>query len=67
MTTEVCSTTVEISIRSGRWDAVQLKGKHNQELIERMNYSNDPLAVILNRLVNWYNARTSIESLTSHA
>lgn len=59
--------TVEISIRSGRWDAVQLKGKHNQELIERMNYSNDPMAVILNKLVNWYNARSSIESLTSYA
>jgi hypothetical protein len=50
--------TAELSVRSGRWVVVQLKGKHNQELIQRTHVPGDPLAVILNVLVNWYNAVT---------
>lgn len=54
--------TAELSQFSGKWEIVQLKGKHNQELIHRVRVPSDPLAIILEKLASWYNARASIES-----
>lgn len=47
--------TVELVNRSGLWEVAQLKGKHNRELIYRTYVSGDPLAIILDALVKWYN------------
>jgi len=47
--------TVELNNRTGLWKVAQLKGKHNRELIQRTEYSDDPLAIHLDVLVQWYN------------
>jgi len=47
--------TVELSNFHGRWELVQLKGKHNEEMLDRVDNLNDPLAIILDFLVKWYN------------
>jgi len=47
--------TAELTNRSGLWKVAQLKGKHNRELIQRTEYSDDPLAIHLDVLVQWYN------------
>ncbi len=47
--------TLELTNRTGLWKVAQLKGKHNQELIQRIYDSTDPLAIILDVLVQWYN------------
>ena len=50
--------TAELSVQSGLWKVVQLKGKHNRELMHRLFVSGDPLTVLLEVLTNWYNAVT---------
>lgn len=47
--------TVELANHSGLWRVAQLKGNYNQELIHRTYVADDPLAIILDVLVNWYN------------
>jgi hypothetical protein len=51
--------TAELSVISGLWQLVQLKGKHNLELIQRADIPDEPLAIILEALVNWYNSTTT--------
>lgn len=48
--------TLELSFRSGQWVLGQLRGKHNQELKHLVSISADPLAIMIEALVNWYNA-----------
>ncbi len=48
--------TAELSVRSGSWELVQLKGKNNRELIHRTQILGEPLTVIMDALVKWYNA-----------
>jgi len=57
--TNQCIATAELSVQSGQWKVVQLKGKHNRELMHRFLVSGDPLTVLLEVLTNWYNAVTS--------
>ena len=47
--------TAELTNRTGQWRVTQLKGKHNLELIDRIEKTEDPLAILLNVLVKWYN------------
>jgi hypothetical protein len=47
--------TVELANRTGQWRITQLKGKYNQELIDRVEKTEDPLAILLDALVKWYN------------
>jgi len=47
--------TAELSLISGEWKLVQLKGKANLELMHRLHVTGDPLAIALNALVDWYN------------
>jgi hypothetical protein len=55
--------TVELFNRSGEWGVAQVKGKHNQDLVDRIYDSNEliafaldkPLATILSVLLKWYN------------
>ena len=53
--------TVELANRSGLWKVAQLKGKHNQELIQRAYDADDPLAIILEVLVKWYNGAIGVQ------
>jgi len=48
--------TVELSVSSGLWVLRQLKGMHNEELIHQTKIADDPLAIIIKTLVNWYNS-----------
>lgn len=48
--------TAELRLTFGKWQLVQLKGVLNLELIHRMSLVSDPLAMVLNTLVDWYNA-----------
>ena len=52
--------TAELSVRSGSWELVQLKGKNNRELIHRTQIQGEPLAVIMDALVKWYNSEQPI-------
>jgi len=47
--------TVELSLHCGQWKLVQLKGKHNKELMYRSKLMADPLARALDILVTWHN------------
>jgi hypothetical protein len=47
--------TVELANRTGQWRVTQLKGKYNQELIDRIEKTEDPLAILLDAVVKWYN------------
>lgn len=47
--------TAELTIQSGKWALVQLKGKHNMELMYRLSDSENPFAISLSSLVKWYN------------
>jgi len=47
--------TAELSLLKGEWVLVQLKGKHNQELMPRISNSTDPLSILLGSLVKLYN------------
>jgi len=49
--------TVELSFRSGLWVLGQLKGRRNEELIHRSIIADDPLATMIEALLNWYNAK----------
>jgi hypothetical protein len=48
--------TAELSSRSGLWELKQLKGMRNIELMQRTRIMSDPLAIIFEMLLNWYNA-----------
>ena len=52
--------TAELSNYYGSWEVVQLKGKHNKDLLERLDNSNDPLTIILDILAKWYNAMAEV-------
>jgi hypothetical protein len=54
--------TAELSLLTGRWVLVQLKGKHNQELMHRISNCTDPLAILLDSLVRWYNDTWNAQS-----
>ena len=47
--------TAELTIQSGIWTLVQLKGKHNKELMYRLSDSENPFSIALSALVKWYN------------
>jgi hypothetical protein len=52
--------TVELAVCSGNWEVMQLKGKCNNELIDRIGVSDDPLTIALNILVKWYNENAPV-------
>lgn len=55
-----CVATAELSSQGGTWALVQLKGQHNQELIQKIGFSN-PLQSLLIMPLNWYNTNSWIE------
>jgi hypothetical protein len=52
--------TAEITVCSGLWSLVQLKGMHNQEFMNRTYISDDPLTIVLDVLVKWYNKKMPV-------
>jgi hypothetical protein len=55
--------TAELSNHHGQWSLVQLKGKYNNDYIERTYVADDPLAIAIRFLVKWYNEKSPIQPI----
>ena len=55
--TEKRIATAELIRSRGLWQLRQLKGKHNQEFIQRMQIADDPMSILIKALTAWYNLR----------
>lgn len=47
--------TTELRKNNSKWEVVQIKGKHNQEMIQHIRVDNDPMCIISNAIVVFYN------------
>ena len=54
---ESCETrvaTVEIKLKGVHWEVTEFKGRCNKEFIHRLKIPNDPLALLMGKVIEWY-------------
>jgi len=49
--------TVEIKLIQNHWTVTEFKGRHNLEFIHRLEKHNDPLTILMQKAVDWYDKK----------